>query len=94
MSKEDEPDTNDWEGLSFVLSGGLQSMTRAEATEVIEKLGGVVRSSVSRKTSVLILGSDAGSTYTKAQELGIPIWDEEAFLEAIKEPQAAKEALP
>lgn len=72
-----------WEGQSFVFSGGLDSMTRPEASERIEALGGVVRSSVSRKTNVLILGDDAGSKYQRAQELDTTIWEEEEFLAAL-----------
>lgn len=78
-----------WEGLSFVFSGGLASMTRPEASERIENLGGIVRSSVSRKTNVLILGDDAGSKYQKAQELNTTIWEEEDFLHALAEAEYA-----
>lgn len=80
-----------WEGRSFVFSGGLESMTRPEAGERIEALGGIVRSSVSRKTNVLILGDDAGSKYQKAQDLGTTIWEEEEFLKNLA--QAEEERL-
>lgn len=74
-----------WDGLSFVFSGGLEGMTRPEASERIEALGGIVRSSVSKKTDFLILGDDAGSKYQKAQELNTTIWEEDDFLRALIE---------
>ncbi len=70
-------------GLTFVLSGGLDSMSRDEAGAMIEKLGGKVSGSVSKKTSYLILGDKPGSKLTKAQSLGVPVIDEEAFLKMI-----------
>ncbi|HAZ05717.1 MAG TPA: hypothetical protein DCY58_04845 [Acetobacterium sp.] len=67
-------------GKTFVLSGALESMGRQEATEKIEALGGKVSGSVSKKTDFLLSGEKSGSKYTKAQELGIAIIDEDAFL--------------
>lgn len=67
-------------GKTFVLTGTLAGMTREEASERIEALGGRVSGSVSHKTSYLVAGEDAGSKLTKAQTLGIPILDEPAFL--------------
>ena len=77
--KEDE----NFLGKTFVLTGTLSSITRDEATNIIESNGGKVSGSVSKKTSVVIVGADPGSKYTKALELGIPIWQEEEFLELI-----------
>ena len=70
-------------GKTFVLTGALKSITRDEAKEKIESLGGNTSSSVSKKTDVVICGSDPGSKYDKAIELGIEIWDEDKFLEML-----------
>lgn len=66
-------------GLTYVLTGTLSSMTREEATSAIERLGGRVSGSVSRKTTAVIVGADAGSKAEKARELSVPILDEAAF---------------
>lgn len=66
-------------GKVFVLTGTLPTMTRGEATELIEARGGKVTGSVSKKTDYVLAGTDAGSKLTKAQQLGIHILDEEAF---------------
>ncbi|MGB4594698.1 MAG: NAD-dependent DNA ligase LigA [Anaerolineaceae bacterium] len=63
-------------GLTFVITGTLPTMSREQATELIVANGGMVSGSVSKKTSFLLLGVDAGSKYTKAVELGVPILDE------------------
>ncbi len=73
-------ETSIFTGKTFVLTGTLDSITRDEAKEKIEFLGGNCTGSVSKKTDVVIAGHDAGSKLTKAQELGITIWDEEKFL--------------
>lgn len=64
-------------GKTVVLTGKLSHYTRNEAKELIENLGGSVTGSVSKKTDLVIAGDDAGSKRTKAEQLGIPIWDEE-----------------
>ncbi len=71
------------EGLTFVLTGTLPTMTRDEASALIKKNGGKVTGSVSKKTSYVLAGEEAGSKLTKANELGIPVIDEEAFLKMI-----------
>lgn len=72
-------------GKTFVLTGTLSQITREEATSIIENFGGKVSSSVSNKTNVVIVGENPGSKYDKAISLGIPIWQEEEFLDIIKE---------
>ncbi len=71
-------------GKSFVLTGVLPNLSREEASMRIQALGGKVVSSVSKKTDYVIAGADPGSKYTKAQELGLPILDEEQFLHLLQ----------
>ena len=66
---------------TFVLTGTLESLTRDDAKDIIESLGGKITNSVSKKTDVVIVGSNPGSKYDKAKELNITIWNEEEFLE-------------
>lgn len=73
----------EFNGKTFVLTGSLEIFTREEAEEKIELLGGKTSSSVSKKTSAVIVGANPGSKYTKAQELGIPIWTEKEFEEKL-----------
>jgi len=68
-----------FQGMQFVLTGGLSSMTRDEAKAAIEARGGRVTSSVSKKTSYLVFGGDPGSKYEKAKELGVNCVDEAGF---------------
>ena len=82
LGKAVEENTN-FSGKTFVLTGSLQLFTREEAKEKIESLGGTTTESVSKKTSVVIVGENPGSKYTKAQELGIEIWTEEEFKEKL-----------
>lgn len=71
-------------GRTFVLTGTLAAMPRDAAKAEIEKRGGRVTDSVSRKTGVLVAGADAGSKLAKAQGLGVEVWDEARFLEALE----------
>jgi len=71
-------------GKTFVLTGALTRFTREEATEKIELFGGKASGSVSKKTSYVVVGENAGSKERKARELGIPILSEEEFLEMIQ----------
>jgi len=66
-------------GMTFVLTGGMDSFTREEARSVIEELGGKVSSSVSRKTDYVVVGSDPGSKYDNALKLGIKALNEDGF---------------
>lgn len=72
-------------GKTIVLTGSLTRFTREEATEQIERFGGKAAGSVSKKTSFVVAGENAGSKARKAQELGIPILTEDEFLELISE---------
>lgn len=74
----------DFAGKSFVLTGSLTLFTREEAKEKIESLGGKTVDSVSKKTSVVIVGDKPGSKYDKALKLGIPIWTEEEFKDKLQ----------
>ena len=71
-------------GMTFVLTGALSKFTRDEATEKIELFGGKAAGSVSKKTTYVVVGENAGSKERKAKELGIPILSEDDFLEMIK----------
>ena len=72
-------------GKTVVLTGGLESMSRDEAGDRLEALGAKISGSVSKKTSLVVAGEAAGSKLTKAQELGVEIWDEAALLEFLQE---------
>ncbi len=71
-------------GTTWVLTGGLDSMSREEAKEKIRALGGDVSESVSKTTSFVVAGADPGSKYDKAKKLGVEVLDEKAFLKKIK----------
>ncbi|MGM9522096.1 MAG: NAD-dependent DNA ligase LigA [Oscillospiraceae bacterium] len=73
-----------FQGMTFVLTGALEKFTRDQASEIIESFGGKAVSSVSKKTTYVLAGENAGSKLTKAQSLGIPVISEEEFAEMIK----------
>jgi DNA ligase (NAD+) len=72
------------EGKTFVLTGTLSRMTREEAKEAIERLGGKVTGSVSSKTDYVVVGEEAGSKLQKAKELGVSLLQEDAFIQLLK----------
>jgi DNA ligase (NAD+) len=78
----DEAD-NAFSGKTIVLTGSFEAMTRSEAKAKLLALGAKVTGSVSKKTDIVIAGSKAGSKLTKAEELGVTVWDEAKFLELI-----------
>ncbi|MGY3777353.1 NAD-dependent DNA ligase LigA [Isobaculum melis] len=85
--KKSEQSTQEtaFNGKTWVLTGKLTHFTRDEAKERIENLGGKVTGSVSKKTDVVVAGSEAGSKLTKAENLGITVWNETQLLEALEE---------
>lgn len=81
MEAEQEGAGTVFAGKTFVVTGTLPTMGRSEAVALIQKLGGKAAGSVSKKTSYVLAGENAGSKLTKAQQLGIPVISEEEFLE-------------
>ncbi len=84
MNSQKEKIDSRFEGKTFVLTGTLPTYSRNEASEIIEKFGGKTASSVSKKTSYVLAGEDAGSKLVKAQTLGVTIISEAEFNEMIK----------
>ena len=83
-SLEEESTDNRFEGMTFVLTGTLSKYSRNEASDIIEKMGGKTSGSVSKKTTYVLAGEDAGSKLTKAQSLGVTVISEDEFEELIK----------
>jgi len=84
LEVEPEPASQDLAGLKFVLTGGLENLTRGQAKDLLESLGAKVTGSVSAKTDYVIAGSDPGSKFHRAQELGLEILDENGFLDLLR----------
>jgi len=84
MTSQKETIDSRFEGKTFVLTGTLPTYSRNEASAIIEKFGGKTASSVSKKTSYVLAGEEAGSKLVKAQQLGVTILTEEEFNEMIK----------
>ena len=82
-AEEEEQDSR-FSGMTFVLTGTLEKYTRDKASEIIEKFGGKTSGSVSKKTTYVLAGEEAGSKLTKAEELGVKILTEAEFDEMIK----------
>ena len=85
MERQKSDDEDDrFAGKTFVLTGTLDKYSREEASNIIEKFGGKTSNSVSKKTSYLLAGEEAGSKLTKAQSLGVTIITEAEFEEMCK----------
>ena len=84
ISLEEESTDTRFDGKTFVLTGSLEKYTRGEAGNIIEKLGGKVSGSVSKKTDFLLAGEDSGSKLVKAESLGVKVISELEFEEMIK----------
>jgi len=85
MLAEKKVRTSTLEGLTFVLTGTLPTLTREAAKEMIESAGGKVSGSVSKKTNYIVAGEEAGSKLDKARSLGLPILDEPGLLALLEE---------
>lgn len=85
---DDEPAETPLDGLRFVLTGRFGAMTRPQAEAQLKALGAAVGSSVSKNTTALFAGEAAGSKRSKAESLGLPIWDEDRLIAALEQPAA------
>lgn len=74
------PESDEFDGMTFVLTGKLSELSRNEAKAMIENAGGAVTNSVSSNTDVVVAGADAGSKLEKAERLNVTIWDEDEFI--------------
>ena len=93
MESQSAPVGDKLAGITFVLTGELSSCSRKEAGEKLEALGAKVSGSVSKKTGCVVAGEAAGSKLRKAQELGVPVLDEEQFLVLVGERDGDSEVL-
>ena len=84
IAQQEEGADDRFSGMTFVLTGALEQFSRKEAEDIIEKFGGKTSGSVSKKTTYVLAGEDAGSKLTKAQELGVTIITEQQFKDMIE----------
>ncbi|MGN0521654.1 MAG: helix-hairpin-helix domain-containing protein, partial [Eubacterium sp.] len=84
MNSTKEISDERFKGMTFVLTGTLPTLKRAQASQIIESFGGKTSSSVSKKTTYVLAGDEAGSKLDKANALGIDVIDEETFMGMIK----------
>lgn len=85
LQSREQPEGSKFQGMTFVVTGTLPGLGRKEAAELIESQGGKVSASVSKKTSVVLAGENAGSKLAKAQELGIRVISEEELRKMLEE---------
>ncbi|SDK36661.1 NAD-dependent DNA ligase LigA [Sediminibacillus albus] len=85
IKKSEKNEDSLFAGKTIVLTGKMEILTRQEAKDKVEALGGKVTGSVSAKTDLLIAGADAGSKYDKAKQLNVQIWDEEQLKKALED---------
>ena len=90
MTCREEQTDRRFAGMTFVLTGALEKFTREEAGEMIERRGGKAASSVSKRTTYVVTGANAGSKLRKAQELGVPVLTEDEFLALLDAPEEDK----
>lgn len=90
MTCREEQTDRRFAGMTFVLTGAMEKFTREEAGEMIERRGGKAASSVSKKTTYVVAGANAGSKLRKAQELGVPVLTEDEFLALLDAPEEDK----
>ena len=90
MTCREEQTDHRFAGMTFVLTGALEKFTREEAGEMIERRGGKAASSVSKRTTYVVTGANAGSKLRKAQELGVPVLTEDEFLALLGAPEENK----
>lgn len=84
MEASQQPAGNQFAGMTFVLTGALERFTRDEAAALIEARGGKASGSVSKKTTYVVAGENAGSKLRKAGELNIPVLTEDQFAEMLE----------
>ena len=90
MTCREEQTDRRFAGMTFVLTGALEKFTREEAGEMIERRGGKAASSVSKRTTYVVAGANAGAKLRKAQELGVPVLTEDEFLALLGAPEENK----
>lgn len=88
--EKEEPTYGPWEGWRIVFTGELERASRSEAEEIAKSLGAIPTSSVSRNVAMVVVGSNPGSKFAKAQELGVKIVDEQTFWKLVEEAKSKK----